>query len=82
MKQISYYKKFLQDQYKEESLVATEVFGHDFESALHTYIMNNEIDILTMVTYKRSHLDSFIHPSVTKKMSYHTTIPLLSLPST
>ena len=34
--------------------------------------------MLAMVTYKRKFWDRIFHPSLTKRMSYHTKIPLLA----
>lgn len=74
------YEKMLKEQYKEETLTATHLFGKEFEETLQDYIKQNEIDILAMVTYQRGFWDRIFHPSMTKRMSYHTNIPLLAIP--
>lgn len=76
-----HYEKMLKEQYREETLTATNLFGKEFEKTLQDYIKQNEIDILTMVTYQRKFLDRIFHPSMTKQMSYHTKIPLLAIPA-
>ena len=74
------YEIMLKKKYKEEMLTATQLFGKEFEVTLEDYIRQNEIDILAMVTYQRSLWARIFHPSITKRMSYHTKIPLLAIP--
>ncbi len=74
------YEKFLKEQYKEETLTATHLYGMEFEETLQNHIDENEIDILAMVTYQRGFWDRVFNPSRTKHMSYHTKIPLLVIP--
>ena len=80
-RQIPQYEKMLKEQYNEDTLTVTHLFGNKFEEALQDYIRQNDIDILAMVTYKRKFPDSLFHPSMTKRMAYHTKIPLLAIPS-
>ena len=75
------YEKMLKEQYKVDTLTVTNLFGKEFEETLEDYIRQNEIDILVMVTYQRKLLDRIFHPSMTKRMSYHTKIPLLAIPA-
>lgn len=75
------YEKILKEQYNEETLTATNIFGKEFEETLQKHIEENEIDILAMVTYPRSFWDRLFHPSMTKRMSYHTKIPMLAIPA-
>ena len=75
------YEITLKKKYKEAMLTATHLFGKAFEVTLEDYIRQNEIDILAMVTYQRSLWARISHPSMTKRMSYHTKIPLLAIPA-
>ncbi|HTN06836.1 universal stress protein [Agriterribacter sp.] len=74
------YEKMLKAQYKEETLTATHLYGKEFEETLQKHIDDREIDILAMVTYQRGFGDRIFNPSKTKRMSYHTKIPLLVIP--
>ena len=56
------------------------IYGQNFEDAIKLHIAENKSDILVMVTHKRNFLVSIFNRSMTKKMSYHTDIPLLSIP--
>lgn len=75
-----HYEKVLKEQYKEETLTAINLFGKEFEETLQKHIDENKIDILAMFTYQRGFWDRIFHPSMTKRMSYHTKIPLLVIP--
>ncbi len=55
--------------------------GTDLQHALSQYLTANHIDILAMVTHKRTWLQELFNYSKTKAMSYHTTTPVLSIPS-
>lgn len=55
--------------------------GHKFEKAIEKYISKNNIDIMVMITHKRTFLKNLFHRSMTKKMSYHLNIPLLAIPA-
>lgn len=72
------YEYMLKQRYKNARLAVTHLFGTEFENTLQTYIMDNEIDMLAMITHKRKFWARIFHPSMTKKMSYHTKIPLLT----
>lgn len=74
------YERMLRERYKVEKFTVKELLGEEFEETLEEYIDQNKIDILAMVTHKRTFLNRLFHPSMTKRMSYHTKIPLLVLP--
>ncbi|MGZ5219989.1 MAG: universal stress protein [Chitinophagaceae bacterium] len=75
------YEKLLKQQYKEETLSATHLYGLKFEESLQIHIIEKEIDILVMITYQKADgiWSRMFKPGDTKKMSYHTTIPLLAM---
>ncbi|HET9055762.1 MAG TPA: universal stress protein [Chitinophagaceae bacterium] len=82
-RKIPQYEKMLKEQYKEETLTATHLYGTEFEETLHKYMNKQETDILVMITYQKEDglWNRIFKPSKTKKMSYHTTIPLLAIPA-
>jgi len=79
-RKISQYEKMLKEQYSEETLTAAHLYGKEFEETLQKHIDENEIDILAMITYQRGFWDWVFNLSKTKRMSYHTKIPLLVIP--
>jgi hypothetical protein len=77
---ISEYEEYLKETYKEETLTSAHIHGEDFETTLQNFIKENDIDILVMVTYQHKFWNRIFNPSKTKRMSYHTNIPLLAIP--
>jgi len=75
------YETMLKKQYHQDTLTATQLFGNNFEDTLQEYIRANHVDVLAMITYPRNFWDRLFHPSITKRMSYHTQIPLLAIPA-
>ncbi len=54
--------------------------GRHFEETINEYIATNKFDILSMTTHKRTLLGSIFNRSLTRKMSYHSKVPILSIP--
>jgi len=79
--QIGTYEKLLKTKYPELSLHTENLFGTEFEESIEKYASENDVDMLVMVTYQRSFWDRIFHPSITRRMSYHTHIPLLAIPA-
>jgi len=78
---IAEYEEFLKSEYNENTLTSAHLTGKNFEETLQDYIEKNDIDILVMVTYQGGFWKRIFNPSVTKRMSYHTKIPLLAIPA-
>lgn len=78
---IAQYETFLKESYKEDTLTSTHLYGEEFEDTLHDFIKENDIDLLVMVTYQQRFWNRIFNPSKTKRMSYHTNIPLLAIPA-
>jgi nucleotide-binding universal stress UspA family protein len=53
------------------------LFAKSIEERLHTMIQEDGVDLLVLVTQKQSFFDRFFGQSLTKKMVYHTQIPML-----
>lgn len=79
-RKIPEYEAMLKALFKNETIIVAHLFGQHFEETLQEYIRQHEIDIVTLLTHKRSFADRIFHPSITKRMSYHTKIPLLAIP--
>ncbi|HET7116031.1 MAG TPA: universal stress protein [Hanamia sp.] len=76
------YGEFLKERYNEGTLTSSHLYGENFEETLQTFIKENNIDLLLMVTYPHKFWNRIFNPSKTKRMSYHTKIPLLTIPAT
>lgn len=74
------YAKKIQALHKNVAIKFIHLDGDKFEKTIEKFITKNYIDIVAMITHKRTFLKSIFNRSMTKKMSYHTSIPLLALP--
>lgn len=74
------FKEKLNTRYKNSSLEHVHIDGEAFQATMEEYIQENGIDIISMLTHKRTFMQSIFNKSMTKKMSYHTRIPLIVLP--
>jgi len=71
----------LKGQHKQVLIKKEHLLGRDFEDSINEYIAQNNIDLLAMITHKRSLLGRLFHQSITRKMSYHTRVPVLAIPA-
>lgn len=55
--------------------------GKYFEESINRYTLETHTDMLAMITHKRSVLGTIFNRSMTRKMSYHTKVPLLAVPA-
>lgn len=74
--------KELEEQYKHEPNVSFEVIeGMDLEKTIHRYLDENQMDLLAMMTHKRSFIEELFHYSIAKQLAYHARTPILSIPA-
>lgn len=69
IKQSVSYDKIRLELVKEENIL----------EGINDYVNSNNVDVLAMAIRKRTLLDKIFSRSLTKKMAYHTRIPLLAL---
>ena len=53
------------------------ITGDDFINSLDTFILDNSIELIAMTRHKRNMISKILHPSITRKILFHTDIPLL-----
>lgn len=71
-------KDYFQKAYQTESVECNILENTpDLLQALDQYIIDSKINIISLTHRKRSLLDKVLKPSLTKKIFYHTQIPLL-----
>jgi len=75
------YIRQLNSRFKKANIQFVHLDGHTFNKTIEKHISNKEIDMVAMITHKRSFVKSIFNRSMTKRMSYHTKIPLLVLPA-
>jgi len=77
---ISQFRDTLKNKYPNLEIHAVHLAGLHFRKSLQTWIDQNQVDWLVMLTHHRNLIGSVFNSSMTKKMSYHTNIPLLAIP--
>lgn len=76
-----YYEQQLRQRYGERELTTVQLYGDDLETVLQAHIDRKHIDVLVMITYKKGFWDRLFHSSRTRRMSYHSRVPLLVIPA-
>jgi len=79
-KQLNQYLSFLKQTYPGISFTGELLEDKDFEETIEEYNIKNEVDIVAMITYPKSFWDKLLKKSVTKKMAFHSRIPVLAIP--
>jgi len=70
----------LRKKYSDLVINAEHLTGRHFEESINEFIESNQIDLLAMMTHKRSFIGSIFKRSITRKMSYHSKVPILAIP--
>ena len=63
--------------YKNNDVSFFTIDGDHIEQTIIDFVENQKVDMLVMLRHKRSFFESLFHRSLTKKMAYHTKIPLM-----
>jgi nucleotide-binding universal stress UspA family protein len=77
---IAAYRDMLKEKYPDVEIHAVHLAGHHFTEHVNNWIANNNIDIMVMLPHKKNIIEKILEGSMTKKMSYAVTIPLLTIP--
>jgi nucleotide-binding universal stress UspA family protein len=72
-------KKWEKD-FEEEPIEFFVISSDEIKETILDFILYQEIDVLTMLTYKRSFFEGIFHPSLTKKFATSFDIPILVIP--
>lgn len=80
-KHLGQYLTHLQKAYPGISFTSELLEGKEFEESIEQYHTKKEADIVAMITYPKSFWEKLLRKSVTKKMAFHSKIPLLAIPS-
>jgi nucleotide-binding universal stress UspA family protein len=78
--QLADYVAWLKQHYPLARISGSLSEGDDLEQAISDYCEKNGIGIICMLTYHRGFWESIFNPSITRKMAFHTKIPLLAIP--
>ena len=73
----------LQEEFESVDRLSFDVVqGTNFTEAISTFLDNQKIDALAMVTHRRNFIQELFNYSRAKTLSYHSKTPILSIPST
>jgi len=78
--QLIQYMEVLNNMYPFTKFKCELLGGGDFETTVDKYNAKNEVDIIAMITYPKSFWEKIMRKSMTKKMAFHSTVPLLAIP--
>ena len=67
-------------EFSTEAVTFNVVLSDDIEGTILDFILYKDIDILTMLSYKRGFFEGIVNPSLTKKLTKNFEIPILSFP--
>lgn len=67
-------------EFSKEAVTFNVVLSDDIEGTILDFILYKDIDILTMLSYKRGFFEGIVNPSLTKKLTKNFEIPILSFP--
>lgn len=70
-------KEYFQKQYPQLNIHYDVVKNDDFLEHLDKYIKNNQIDIITLTSYRRNIFARLFNPGIARKMIFHSDTPLL-----
>jgi len=80
-RQLNHYLDFLRNTFPDVAFNAELLEGSEFEETIEKYDTKNEVDIIAMITYPKSFWERLMKKSVTKKMAFHSKIPVLAIPA-
>lgn len=63
--------------FRDENIDFFNIAGDHIEQTILDFIETQNVDMLVMRTQKRGFFESLFHRSLTKKMAYHSKVPLL-----
>jgi len=75
---MDYLKEHFEDEFKKGVMFFDMVQDKDVLKAVEEYIKDKEINLAALLHHKRGLLSKLFHPSMTKKVFYHTALPLLT----
>ena len=81
IEQLNRYIGFLKQTYPGVSFTGEILENKEFEETIEEYNIKNEVDIVAMITYPKSFWGKLLKKSVTKKMAFHSKIPVLAIPA-
>jgi hypothetical protein len=66
--------------FEQDSIEFFVINSDEVKETILDFILYKEIDILTMVSYKRTFFQGLFHPSLQKKFANNFDVPILAIP--
>lgn len=80
-RQLAHYMNYLKENYPGIDLKGELLEGKEFEETVEKYNLKHKVDIISMITYPKGFWERFLKKSATKKMAFHSQIPVLAIPA-
>ena len=77
---ICQYRKKLETCYKNISIITTLLPGGNFQDAMDSYILKNNINIVGVINQKQTFTEGIFGGSAAEKMYYNAKVPLIVIP--
>src|SRR5690606_32059252 len=68
--------------YTYPNIITLVLVDHDVDAALEQYVQNAKADVLAMFTHEPSFFEKVFNRSVTRRMAFHSRVPLLAFRQT
>lgn len=78
-KRLTEYLDFLAKNYPDIKFRGEVIDGKDFENAIELYHLQHKTDMAAMIMYPKGFWEKVFHKSVTRRMAFHSTIPVLAI---
>lgn len=76
---LNWFREEVRPVIKYEKINAETVGETNIVKTLHDYLLRNDIDLLVTATRKRNFIERIFDRSITKRLVFHTAVPLLAL---
>ena len=80
-RQLYHYMDFLKKTFPDVAFKGELLEGKEFEETIGKYNAKNEVGIIAMITYPKSFWERLMKKSITKKLAFHSKIPVLAIPA-
>lgn len=81
MRKLEHYMIFLKKTFPDIPFKGEFLSGKEFEEAINEYNEINKVDIIILMAYPKSLWEKLLKKSVTRKMAFHSKIPVLAIPA-
>jgi len=72
-----YIEQITKHNYDQSKVSVHSIYGEDICTTLTDFAEENNVDVIAMTTTHRSFINRIFHESISKKVAFHSTIPVL-----